>query len=75
MTDSTPTKQGLRALAELSGLSINEELIAECWPVLQGTLEARERTRQIEIGEAQPASVFHAAPGDNVPSGRKDKMA
>ncbi len=72
LTDSKQTKEALSALAEQSGLPLSADRLEEVWPHMRQTLLARARTRKLDVGDAQPATAFHAAPGVDVAEGRRD---
>ena len=74
LSQSDVAKEALRALAEQTGLSSSADQFEEVWPHTRQTLRARVRTRKLDVGEAQPTTAFHAAPGDDVTTDRRDEM-
>ena len=58
MSEPKITKDGLRALAEMQGLTLDDAALDELLPQAQATAETLAALADLEPESAEPASVF-----------------
>lgn len=58
MPTAEPTNDALKAMAALAGLDMSDERLDEVLSQAQRAHEARVQLRELDLGEAESASVF-----------------